>query len=159
MRGTPSPRAYCVRRYPFQRGLPPQRPRRIGPGLSGACSAYPATRPSRRLRLHNLPPAQSEDRNRTGIPPRSSGRANCLRDRLVAGPEPHDLPPPISVPLWGRRCLRGCHEPPHNKALSSPVRPLIITGLLKRSHTLPPSTRLAFHFAASCVGLRTATYP
>jgi hypothetical protein len=83
-------------------GDTPQRPvepirlvERLNPPARPLLRRWPTTAPSNSLR--RIP----EDRDRAEIPPRPSGRANCLRDRLVAGPEPHGLPPPIGDPQGG----------------------------------------------------------
>lgn len=70
-RGMPSQWSSRVRPYLFQRGTPPQRPRRKEPGLSGDCATGLAGRfcVAGQLRRHKLPTALSEqDLDTPGIP-------------------------------------------------------------------------------------------
>jgi hypothetical protein len=85
---------------PLPAGAPPQRPQESG-------RLVVSMNPDRCLVPRHSAPASSslrriqQDRDLPGIPPRPSCRSNCLRDRLVAGPEPHGLPPPIGDPPVG----------------------------------------------------------
>lgn len=83
----------------------PQRPLRHSLACRETESAYPAA-PGVANRLWLLQPLSGAFRKTGtggGIPARPSfpDRSNCLRDRLVAGPEPHGLPPPIGDPPVG----------------------------------------------------------
>lgn len=107
-------------RFPLA-GIPPNGARSAGQEIAlGPVAGY-----STRLRLQTLSGAFRKSGTSRGIPARPSGRANCLRDRLVADPEPHGLPPPYGdPPVGGGGASDACHESPRNKALSSPLRPL-----------------------------------
>jgi hypothetical protein len=143
-RGKPSPQAYCVRPYPFQRWTPPQRPRRNSHACRETESACPAARASHRPRLlQTLSGASRQTGPGGGIParPSFSDQSNCLRDRLVAGPEPHGLPPPIGDPLLGAEVPPRLPWAPRHKALSSPFCPLrrgrVPTGSATSIQNLP----------------------
>ncbi len=115
-RGKPSPRAYRVRPYPFQRGTPPQRPRRGSQACREIESAYPAcsslaptTAPSNSLR--RIP----ENRDRRGIPARPSA-VKLPAGSLGGGSRaPRSASAYRRPPCWGRRCLRGYHGLPATK--------------------------------------------